>query len=353
MREKVFYDQAWHDTSDQPLPVRDPELRRSLRAGAWREYGRTAARLTLAVPNIVARYCFPGTWTHSTTLADTIGVGLSIDRGEPERIADMLEELGRPHVLVRIPVWHRNQLDTYLRLLEMLPARSISIGIAQDRGSICSLPQWQNDVRSILECCRPFAEAVQIGQAINRLKWGCAHVGEYGELIRSLTDLREEFSSYKWLGSSVLDFEPAATHRSLRWQPGRAWDGIAAGLYVDRRGSPRSTQWGLFNAARKARLIAALGCAAGTTHKRLWVTEVNWPLQNMGEWAPAAGSCCVSEADAARYLRQYYEDLHATGLVERIYTWQLIARGYGLCDDAEGNYRRKPAFLTLQKLMGQ
>jgi hypothetical protein len=84
----------------------------------------------------------------------------------------------------------------------------------------------------------------------------------------------------------------------------------------------------------------------------LWITEVNWPLKNQGVYSPTGRKECVDEETAAGYLNSYYEDAWQSEFVERVYWWQLIARGYGLIDVNDDNeLRYRPAYYQFQKLL--
>ncbi len=97
--------------------------------------------------------------------------------------------------------------------------------------------------------------------------------------------------------------------------------------------------------------MAALVSLAPGCGNRLWITEVNWPLEGHGPYAPTSGHECVDEATAARYLEEYHRIAYASGLVERVYWWQLIAPGYGLVADEGGRLRPRPAFHALRRLL--
>jgi len=56
----------------------------------------------------------------------------------------------------------------------------------------------------------------------------------------------------------------------------------------------------------------------------------------------------------ADYLVRYYLLALGTGLVERVFWWQLLARGYGLiAPEAEGALRRRPAWFALRTLIAE
>ena len=78
---------------------------------------------------------------------------------------------------------------------------------------------------------------------------------------------------------------------------------------------------------------------------------MNWPLTGTDYWSPTSGDEQVSEEQAATFLREYYQIAHASGLVERVYWWQLVHPGYGLVDSRGGTLRRRPAFHELRRLI--
>ncbi|HEV3074784.1 MAG TPA: hypothetical protein VHB47_10235, partial [Thermoanaerobaculia bacterium] len=60
----------------------------------------------------------------------------------------------------------------------------------------------------------------------------------------------------------------------------------------------------------------------------------------------------VDEDTQADYLVRYYLLTLGTGLVERVFWWQLVARGYGLVDPGEAPRGRcRPSFLALRTLL--
>jgi hypothetical protein len=86
--------------------------------------------------------------------------------------------------------------------------------------------------------------------------------------------------------------------------------------------------------------------------KDLWITEVNWPLEGTGKYSPASGKPNVSEDEQASYLVRYYALCLASGFVERVYWWQLVAPGYGLIDNRTGVWRKRPGFFAFQTMVG-
>ena len=73
-----------------------------------------------------------------------------------------------------------------------------------------------------------------------------------------------------------------------------------------------------------------------------------------GPHSPAGKTVSVGEEEQADYLVRYYLLALGTGLVERVYWWRLIARGYGLVvPSSDGSLRRRPAWHALNTLNGQ
>jgi hypothetical protein len=78
---------------------------------------------------------------------------------------------------------------------------------------------------------------------------------------------------------------------------------------------------------------------------------MNWSLRGTGEFSPVAGRPCVTEDDQANYLVRYFVICLATGLVERIYWWQLVAPGYGLVDSRDTPWRRRPSYFAMAAMV--
>jgi hypothetical protein len=130
------------------------------------------------------------------------------------------------------------------------------------------------------------------------------------------------------------------------------FDAVSSLLYVDRVGAPENTQFG-WDTARKTALLRAVIDGSGQEGKSLWITEVNWPLEGTGKYSPASGKPNVSESLQRDYLTRYYILVLAGGLVERVYWWQLAAPGYGLIDDRNNKWRKRPAFKSMCFLVSQ
>ena len=63
-------------------------------------------------------------------------------------------------------------------------------------------------VSKIIELFSPITNEFQLGNAANRSKWGCNHIGDYLTLLDNTKDLRKTFPDVCLAGSSIIDFEP-------------------------------------------------------------------------------------------------------------------------------------------------
>jgi len=341
----------WDACSDQPARVHGA-TRRRLRRGAWRDWLTTAAIGGVGLPGVALTAAgLPRPSGGGVSVRrDHLGVGISPLDHDPSAIADLLAELECKHILVRFE-WRRmhrwDELATNLARIDR-PALAV---LVQDRAAVCDHRRWRAGLARFYRSLPPQVEAVQALQAVNRLKWGCATVGEALPLAELAARAHHHHAPHvPLIGSSVIDFEPLASLRSLVSRRRFLYHAMAALLYVDRRGGPDTPQYRLFDLQRKVRTLAAIAAASPhVADHRLWLTEVNWPLRGVGSWAPTSQTEAVDEATAGRHLRDYCRQAIATGLVRRIYPWQLIARGYGLVDPH--GLRRRAAFTELASLL--
>jgi len=218
---------------------------------------------------------------------------------------------------------------------------------------MANLGAWQRQVADIIKATRHITKTFWIGNAINRTKWGCAHSGQYLSLQESVEELRMEFSDLTILGSSVIDFEPLVSWRTLWNFRNYHLQANAALLYVNRRHSPYGTQYGIFDLENKLRLAKAMTRLSNRCDDSLWITETNWPLLNTKPYTPNSGNPgrTVDEETQARYLKLYYQIAWQTGWVDRVYWWQLINPGYGLVDHRDGHLRKMPSYYAFKDII--
>jgi hypothetical protein len=341
----------WDPHSDQPYKLPKGEKPRATSAQVY-EYLKTALTALVVSPAVAWRYAFPGPKNYPEAI-DFVGLGISPDHGDVNQLQDLVGELGVQHLLLRVPSWHYEQVDYYLRFAERFPHNSFLINILQSRDSVEHPQEWRRALGVITDAFLPITKEFQIGNAINRTKWGCRHTGEYLSLLEATNSIRKSHPGIVLAGSSVIDFEPLATLRTLiNFHPFQL-DACASAMYVNRRGSPRSKQYGLFSLREKLRLIFAITKLSRRSRGELWITETNWPLLNTKPYTPNSGlpRSTVDEGTQAQYLTDYYRIAHALGYVSRVYWWQLVNPGYGLIDHRDGQMRKMPSFFSFKHLL--
>ena len=110
---------------------------------------------------------------------------------------------------------------------------------------------------------------------------------------------------------------------------------------------------GVISRPDKVVLLRAIAEVGRNTNGRCWITEVNWPLWE-GPHSPAGKAASVDEEAQACYLTRYFLLALGTGLVERVYWWRLVARGYGLVSpDRDRVLRRRPGYEAFTTLIAE
>lgn len=346
-------DDSWWDYySDQPYVLNKIDKPRITR-NSISESIKTLATLVGLSPALVWRYFMQRKTPSVHQVKDFAGLSVSPNKRHGSQISEMIDELDVKQLLIRIPVWKTHQIDDYINFAESFGERQILINILQNRESVIHPDQWQAQVNTIIGACRGFTNTFQIGNAINRSKWGCHTAADYFILQNKVEELRSQFPDIKVLGSSVIDFEPLTTLRTLINRQSYQLDGCASLLYVNRRLSPYNKQFGIFDLEKKIRLIYAILSLSNKSKKRLWITETNWPLLNTRPYTPNSGNprSTVDEKTQAEYLKHYYLIAYQCGMVEKVYWWQLINPGYGLVDSRAKSLRKMPSYYTFKKLL--
>jgi tRNA A-37 threonylcarbamoyl transferase component Bud32 len=345
---------VWDPLSDQPHQHAGRLDKLRVRLADLRAHGEEAAAVAGALPRIWRRYRQLQAGLYAAPV-DFSGAGVAV-RPWPENPAALLAlvaELGVRHVLLRLHPWEEDHAAEE-ELARELHARGLEVTFAlpQNRELVRDPARWRRALEEIAPRFTPYGRHFQIGQAINRSKWGIWNLGEYRELARAAAEvLRRSAENVELLGPAVIDFEYHVTAAVLNLRdPGFRFDAVSALLYVDRRGAPENRQAGL-DTVDKVLLLKAIAETARNASPRCWITEVNWPLQE-GPHSPAGRDVAVAEGPQADYLVRYYLLALGTGLVERVFWWQVVARGYGLVDPADpANPRLRPSFHALKTMV--
>ncbi len=284
-----------------------------------------------------------------------VGIALRPWPESPDALLALVDGLGVENVLLRLHPWqqdHRAEEE----LARELHARGLDLTFAlpQNRELVRDPARWRAAIEELAGRFLPYGRRFQIGQAINRSKWGLWNHREYVKLATAAGEILRRHGPVELLGPAVIDYEfhvTAALLNLAEWGDFR-FDVLSSLLYVDRRGAPEARQYG-YDTVDKVLQLKAIADTAPAVGDRCWITEVNWPLWE-GPHSPAGRKVAVGEQTQADYLVRYYLLALATGLIERVYWWQLLARGYGLCyDDGAAAPRCRPAFHALRTLATQ
>ncbi len=344
---------VWDELSDQPHQHAGRLSRTWVRLSDLPAHLEAAWAVARAVPSIRRRY---------RELAAELGskevrwgeMGLALrPHTELEKQLEAIDDLGARHVLLRLHPWADDH-DAEERLARELHSRGLTLAFAlpQTRELARDPMRWTAAVHELAERFTPFGSSFQIGQAINRSKWGVWSSREYLDLAESAAGILRRYPGVELIGPAVIDFEPYALAAPLNMRrPSVRFDIVSSLLYVDRRGAPENTQLGLDTAGKTA-LMRAIADTGANCSGRLWVTEFNWPLWE-GPHSPAGKTVSVDESAQADYLARYYLLVLATGLAERVFWWRMFATGYGLIDPRDDVARRRPSFWAFATLCRQ
>lgn len=294
-----------------------------------------------------------------------IGVAVEALDGRLERQLELLAKLGPVPVMVRI-YHHRGDagrevaFDAVRRLHDA--GHRVSIALMQDRRAVRNRGAWQVWVGEVLEAVGGLVDLVEIGHAINRVKWGIWGFDEYQRLVEGVAVHCHKYPEVTFCGPAVIDFEYPYVLAALDRLPENFnFGALSHHLYVDRRGAPENRQ-GRFGSLEKFALGRAIARWSPRCDDRFIVSEVNWPLEGTGVYSPVGSPYVspgvrhndpsVSEDDYADYMLRYLLIGICSGFVERVYWWRLAAYGYGLVDDSDADcWRPRPAFEMLVRFL--
>lgn len=346
---------VWDHLSDQPHQHAGRWAKRWIRLVDSPHHVAELGLITASAPKILARYRRLKADLHSTPVPfDGVGLCLRPWAQDPEAHLEAVAELGVKKIMIRLHPWESDH-QTEETLARELHRRGCDLVFAlpQVRELVTDLDRWRGAVEELGERFSPFGKAFQIGQAVNRSKWGIWTRAEYIRLYRVAAEVLRKIEGVELLGPAVIDFELQVTAALANTRAEDLdFDVLSSLLYVDRRGAPENRQMG-FDTIDKVLLLRAISETGRNTTGRSWITEVNWPLWE-GPHSPAGKTVSVNEEEQADYLVRYYLLALATGAVERVYWWRMIARGYGLiAPEPDGSLRRRPAWSALRTLIAE
>lgn len=346
----MSFEFQWNHYADQPhnIAPRKERLKHHLkRAGTYMSL--FVSNLRRAAP-ILAHYrqYRKKMYKEQVQISDPFAISVSPSEGREEEVVELLKETNIQKTLVRIPSWERGNLARLEKFSKLLFARGIELTVAllQNREDVLHPSRWHHFLEEVFSRFGQISSLFEIGHAWNRTKWGVWDYEEYLRLARPAVPLAEKYG-VRLVGPAVIDFEFHLYPPVLDVIP---FDRVSSLLYVDRVGAPEKKQFG-WDTSRKLALLKAV--VDGSTRRKhdLWITEVNWPLKGTGKYSPASGKPNVSEEEQADYLVRYYILCVASGFVERIYWWQLVAPGYGLVDSRDMEWRKRPGFYAVKTMV--
>jgi len=339
---------VWDRYSNQPYPIKNRAYKKAMRKKNAFSY------ILLLLTNLIffpiALMAMPFLKGQKPNVKEFFGMGVDLDKGKEQ--VGLINELGVKHLLIRMPLWQIDRVDEYVEFAKSFGGdKEILINILQDREHIEDKELLLKDIDTIFAKFSPFVKEFQIGNAINRTKWGFFSMDEYLKWFEQIQTLRDaKYPQIKLIGSSVIDFEYHYTIRTLFNFYKVKYDKFSSLLYVDRRGAPQNKQYGFFDTLKKIDLLYSMVYLSSKSNNQIYITEVNWPLSNTAPYAPTSEKECVSQENYAKFMQDYYKITLNSSKINRVYWHELIAPGYGLVDDRDG-IRKMPSFYVYKKML--
>jgi len=341
----------WDAYSDQPHVLKRT-LKKELRKSHGLDYAKLIATNLIFFPYLFLKFYFKSK-IHKRLIKTPEFYGLCVNLDKGKEQFKLVEELGVKSLQIRVFLNDIENIDNYVNFTKGFgEEKELLITIIQDREHIENHELLAKDITTIFQKFEGIASEFMIGNAINRIKWSFVSMEEYLAFYEVVQEVRDEqFPNLKLIGSSVIDFEYHFTIRTLFNSYPIHYDKTASLLYVDRRGSPYSTQMGLFDFKNKIAFLDTLVKSSSKTENSIYITEANWPLSGTAPYAPTSEKECVSEELYNQYMKEYFDIALKSQKIEKVYWHQLIAAGYGLVDNRNDTIRKTEAFYSFKTLL--
>jgi tRNA A-37 threonylcarbamoyl transferase component Bud32 len=347
---------VWDDRSMQAVSTMMSKERRKFYHAS--NHAKVAGAVVRSIAPVWSRYrdYMREAFQRPVDLAGRIGMAVGDVQGQE---ATLWRELGAPAALIRFCAHERDDAsERALVAARELKAAGTSVFVAllQDRASALDPARWRRFVDRLVPALAGVADHLEIGHAVNRVKWGVWDLREYRSLVEPVVTAAA--GKIPLCGPAVIDFEYHYLAALLDQVPRDSFAALSHHLYVDRRGAPENRQ-GRFSAVEKFALAKAFAAYSPAVREdRLIVSEVNWPILGTGEYSPVnspyiipgshTNDPSVDEDAYASYMIRYYALALCSGLVDQVYWWRLVARGFGLVDDSATPWRPRPSYRALQ-----
>jgi hypothetical protein len=107
----------------------------------------------------------------------------------------------------------------------------------------------------------------------------------------------------------------------------------------------------IFDFRNKIEFLDTIVRSSNKCNNSIYITETNWPLSGTAPYAPTSEKECVSEELYNQYMIEYFDIALKSQKIEKVYWHQLIAGGYGLVDNRDGQIRKTEAFYSFKKFL--
>jgi hypothetical protein len=353
----------WDSYSDQPHILKR-EDKKALRQGYTFDYLKLIATNLIFFPYLFLKFLWKRSESEASApnnkarlkpsvpnMPSFYGLCVNLDKGETQY--ELIEELGVKSLQIRVFLNDIKNIDDYVTFTKGLRNdKEILITIIQDREHIENHELLTKDVTRIFQKFEGITHEFMIGNAINRIKWEFVSMEEYLAFYETIQKVRDEkFPKLKLIGSSVIDFEYHFSIRTLFNGFKVHYDKFSTLLYVDRRGSPYSTQMGMFDFKNKIEFLDSIVKSSKKSENSIYITETNWPLSGTAPYAPTSEKECVSEELYTQYMLEYFDIAQKSQKIEKVFWHQLIACGYGLVDNRDGKIRKTKAFYAFKEVL--
>jgi hypothetical protein len=351
----------WDTHSDQPYILKR-ETKKALRKGHGLDYVKLIVTNFIFFPYLFLKFLLSlvpslikrnqdGFYEQNQRTKEMLGLCVNLDKGEEQY--ELVKELNVKSLQIRVFLNKMVNIDAYVAFAKGFgDDKELLVTIIQDREHITDHELLAKDIATIFKKFEGVADEFQIGNAINRIKWEFVSVEEYLVFYETIQKVRDEqFPNIKLVGSAVIDFEYHFTIRTLFNGFKVHYDKFSSLLYVDRRGSPYSTQMGVFDFKNKIEFLDTIVKSSSKSEKSIYITEANWPLSGTAPYAPTSEKECVSEELYSKYMLEYIEIAVRSKKIEKLFWHQLIAPGYGLIDNRDGKIRKTKAFYAFKEML--
>lgn len=286
---------------------------------------------------------------------------------QAERV--LWEELGKPSVLIRMCA-HEGKAywEDSIFLVEQYAALKTPVMVAflQNRDAVLNIKKefdrniWQQMLKAAIPRIHDKVIAIEVGHAINRVKWGIWHIKEYQALLNAFKPWLKIYSNLPLTGPATIDFDYHQANHAMQSIPkGINLAAMSVHLYVDRRGIPENYQ-GQYATVEKTALLKAMADTSAHCQNKLIISEVNWSLQKTGVWSPIGGPYLrpcyfknnpgVNEEQYTKYMIRYLSLCLCSAHVDRVFWWRLSAHGYGLVSDHPQSLgEKRPAYYAFKQ----